>query len=155
MTNRIWAPLDIAPGFRLYEVREWYQHHSGWNQTRIIAASSPTHAVEIWKGQHANTIWVEEPIVTGHALNVCYPQEWRETDAFPRPDISTFLQRIYDLLDAYRLKRTVDGGGSSTGYPKPRTWNAMKHYEADVLIEKLEATLIQEFPEIDLKEKSV
>lgn len=146
--KRVWKPLDIAPGYRLYEVREWYQHHPGWNQIRVIAASSPSDAVEVWKRQHRDTKWVEEPVVTGHALNVCYPAEWREQDDFPRQNISVFLTRVYDLLDAYRLKRGVDGGGSDVGYPKPRKWDAGKHYDADVLVEKLEKELIEEFPEL-------
>ena len=140
--KRIWKPLDIAPGFRLYEVREWYQHHPGWNRSHIIAASSPTHAVEVWKQIYRETSFIEEPLVTGHALNVSQPADWWEEET-PRTD-PLIIKKLYELLDAYRLKRSVDGGGTQSSPVKPRTWDAMKHYDADLLIDRLEKELIAE-----------
>lgn len=140
--RRVWKPLDLAPGFRLYEVRSYFQQHPGWNESHIVAASSPIHATEIWWRMHEGTEWIEKPVVTGHALNICQPAEWWEGEA-PR-STPLAVKRLCELLEAYRAKRAVDGGGSGTGYPQRRLWNASKHYDADVLIEQLESTLGKE-----------
>jgi hypothetical protein len=55
------------------------------------------------------------------------------------------LARLEELLAAYRAKRAVDGGGAlerDEGSKTPsRPYDALKHYEADLLIEDLEARL--------------
>ena len=81
-------------------------------------------------------------MVTGHALNVSQPADWWEEET-PRT-APLIIKKLYELLDAYRLKRSVDGGGTQSSPVKPRTWDAMKHYDADLLIEWLEKELIAE-----------
>lgn len=54
-------------------------------------------------------------------------------------------QQLEALLAAYRAKRAVDGGGGlekDDGSVTPkRVWAAPEHYEADLLIEKLEGEM--------------
>ena len=47
-------------------------------------------------------------------------------------EMSEALKHANQLLQAYRMKREVDGLNG-------RTWSASKHFEAEALIEKLEA----------------
>jgi hypothetical protein len=55
------------------------------------------------------------------------------------------IEQLRELLTAYRAKRAVDGGGplfKKDGSHTPRrTWDAGMHYDADILIETLEAKL--------------
>jgi hypothetical protein len=69
--KRVWKPLDVAPGYRLYQVLlDWGNHR----QYRVVAAKSPSHAAqlleEIYRGAS------KKPIITGYALNVLMPESW-------------------------------------------------------------------------------
>lgn len=153
--TRIWKPIDIAPGGRLYEVRlHWCmkQEHGGKQGTEryIVAASAPMHAAEIiekiYKETYDSNPHMSYWGVSGHALNVLQPKEWWESDV-PETAPAT-IKRLQSLLDAYRAKRAVDGGGnlerSDGSSTPPRKWDAVVHYDEDLRITDLEAELIRE-----------
>ena len=72
--RRVWKPLDIRDGMRLYKVALSFLDHQESNYSVIVAAKSPSHAAELMRG-----IWKDDNvIVTGHALNVYIPEDWWE-----------------------------------------------------------------------------
>lgn len=153
--QRVWKPIDIAPGGRLYEVRlHWCmkKEYGGTSGTElyVVAASAPMHAAEIiekiYKETYDNNPHMSYWGVTGHALNVLQPKDWWESDIPETAPATT--KRLQELLDAYRAKRAVDGGGNleraDGSKTASRMWDASKHYDADLRIVDLEAELIRE-----------
>jgi hypothetical protein len=43
---------------------------------KLVFARSPTNAVELMEEAYKGNIWIEEPIMSGHALNVYQPADW-------------------------------------------------------------------------------
>lgn len=75
MTKRVWKPLDIN-GLRLYQVRYFFLAHPAWDEVAIVAATSPTHARRLIEEMHAETEWIEKPMLRASALNVYMPESW-------------------------------------------------------------------------------
>lgn len=79
--KRVWKPLDVVDGLRLYEVKisgpDMRSNRKGkwWHESCIVAAKSPSHAAHLiedcgWREDNPNVV------ITGHALNVYMPESW-------------------------------------------------------------------------------
>lgn len=79
--KRVWKPLDVG-GLRLYKVIVYFVNHPQWSKAEIVAATSPTHAADIYRHIHRDTVWVEEPFIEGMALSVNIPEDWH-TEGVP------------------------------------------------------------------------
>jgi hypothetical protein len=81
--KRVWKPLDLGDGLRLYQVHLHFMKNPKWNKTHIVAASRPMEAEkiirEMYKPAFEKGAWVEEPIISnGFPLNVYQPKDWWE-----------------------------------------------------------------------------
>jgi hypothetical protein len=91
--KRVWQPLDLAPGFRLYEVKLLWCLKDGRQGTEsyIVAADSPNQTPnsaanqikKIYGESYDNNPLMSYWDVKGYALNVLQPADWfREEDFF-------------------------------------------------------------------------
>jgi hypothetical protein len=79
--KRVWKPLDVG-GLRLYQVIIMFHNNPKLNQKLIVAAKKPSHAEQLIRDMHKETMWIEEPVIFGKALNVYMPESWWE-DGIP------------------------------------------------------------------------
>ena len=82
--KRVWKPLDIAPGLRLYQVIRDFPGREEWKTSFIVAASSPSHAARLIEQADAGCEWREgrQPVYQGYALNVFQPENWSPDERY-------------------------------------------------------------------------
>jgi hypothetical protein len=73
--KRVWKPLDIGVGLRLYRVRMHFCERPSWDKDFIVVASSPSHAARLMEDMHKDTEWIDKlkPDFKGYALNIYRP----------------------------------------------------------------------------------
>jgi hypothetical protein len=73
--KRVWKPLNVAVGYRLYRVRIHYCRQGGdVDREVVVAAGSPSEAARLMEPLYGD----DTTIITGHALNVYQPADWWE-----------------------------------------------------------------------------
>ena len=78
-TKRVWKPLELGPGLRLYSVRMRFPAHPVWNREFVVMASSPAQAAELVEKTYEGTDWLSDPpLFTGWPLDVYQPEDWQE-----------------------------------------------------------------------------
>lgn len=78
--KRVWKPLDVAAGFRLYRVEEVFPGKPEWKREYVVAASSPSAAAKLLEKQSQGYEYQEgkRPSYFGGPLVVNQPVEWWE-----------------------------------------------------------------------------
>lgn len=79
--RRVWKPLDVADGLRLYEVEQTFCGYPHHNKKYVVAASSPSDAARLIEEIYKDTEWVlpgAPPVYKGYALNIYQPEQWWE-----------------------------------------------------------------------------
>ena len=78
-TKRVWKPVDVGPGLRLYTVRMRFPAHPVWNRDFVVMASSPSEAAKLIEKNYERTEWLSgPPLFTGMALDVYQPEDWQD-----------------------------------------------------------------------------
>lgn len=77
--ERVWKPLNVN-GMRLYRVKLNFPNFPECNVCHIVAAKSPDGAARLIEQITKAGDWIEEPIITGHHLNIYQPASWWEEE---------------------------------------------------------------------------